>query len=171
MAFNFEQEYELHSDRIYQYIYFLVGKTELAEDLTQETFIKAFNQLKTFRQEASTLTWLMKIARNLAYDDYRRKKIISFLPFTKEHELKETTYIPEKWLETLEESKHLYIALQKLKFDYREAIVLRKIEGVSIKETAQILGWNEAKVRNCTERGMKALKDILMEGGSQNEFR
>lgn len=171
LAFDFEQEYELHSDRIYQYIYFLVGKTQIAEDLTQETFIKAFKQSHTFRQESSSLTWLMKIARNLTYDYYRRKKIISFLPFSKEHEVKETIYVPEKWLEQHEESKILYSALQQLKFDYREAIILRKIEGFSIKETAQILRWNETKVKNCTERGMKALKEVLKEGGDQNEFK
>jgi len=165
LALNFETEYELHSDRIYQYIYFLVGKTELAEDLTQETFIKAFQQQYTFRHEASSLTWLMRIARNLAYDYFRRKKIISFLPFTKEHEEKESTYEPENWLERNEESKKLYSALLAIKFDYREAIILRKIEGFSIKETAHILRWSESKVKNCTERGMKALREILMEGG------
>ena len=96
MSFNFEQNYELHSDRIYQYIYFLVGKKQLAEDLTQETFIKAFKQQHTFRHESSNLTWLMKIARNLTYDYFRRKKIISFLTFTKEHELnEESVYVPE----------------------------------------------------------------------------
>lgn len=161
----------MHSDRIYQYIYFLVGKTELAEDLTQETFIKAFQQQYTFRHDASTLTWLMRIARNLTYDYFRRKKIISFLPFTKEHEEKETTYLPESWLERSEGSRQLYRALQKLKFDYREAVVLRKIEGFSIKETAHILNWNESKVKNCTERGMKALREFLMEGGEENESR
>lgn len=169
LAFNFEQEYELHSDRIYQYIYFLVGKTEIAEDLTQETFIKAFKQQHTFRHESGSLTWLMRIARNLTYDHYRRKKIISFLSFTKEHEAPGTSYIPEKWLEKHEDSKALYRALQQLRFDYREAIVLRKIEGFSIKETAQILRWNESKVKNCTERGMKALKELLLEGGNQHE--
>ncbi|WP_052129925.1 RNA polymerase sigma factor [Ureibacillus sinduriensis] len=134
MSFNFEQVYELHSRRIYQYIYFLVGKTEIAEDLTQETFIRAFKKHHTFRHESGTLTWLMKIARNLTYDHYRRKKIIEFSPFTKEHDGTGTTYVPEKWVEQHEESKILYSALQQLKFEYREAIVLRKIEGFSIKE-------------------------------------
>ncbi|RUL56855.1 RNA polymerase sigma factor [Lysinibacillus antri] len=168
MAFIFEQQYDLHSDRIYQYIYFLVGHAELAEDLTQETFIKAIQSQHTFRNDASTLTWLMKIARNLTYDYYRRKRIISFLPFTAKYDTKEESFTPEKWLEQNEESKRLYEALQKVKMDYREAIVLRKIEGLTIKETAKILGWNESKVKNCTERGMKALRQLLG-GGDEDE--
>lgn len=169
MAFNFEQEYKIHSDRIYQYIYFLVGHTETAEDLTQETFIKAMQYSASFRQEASAFTWLMKIARNLTYDYFRRKRLIQFLPFRKEYDNRETVFTPEKWLENHEESKQLYEALHQLKLDYREAIVLRKIEGFSIKETAEILGWKEAKVKNCTERGMKALKQFLLKGGEEHE--
>lgn len=167
MAFDFEQVYEQHSDRIYQYIYFLIGNTELAEDLTQETFIKAYQHQHTFRQESRALTWLMKIARNTPYDHLRRKRFISFLPFSKAHEVKETNDTPERWLEKNENARYLYAALFSLKFEYREAIVLRKIEGLSIKETAAILGWNEAKVKNCIERGMKSLKETLMKGEAE----
>ena len=60
-----------------------------------------------------------------------------------------------------ETNYELYKALGKISFDYRQAIVLRKIEGVLIKETADILGWNESKVKNATERGMKKLQQLL----------
>ena len=64
----------------------------------------------------------------------------------------------------------MYQAIASLKLEHRLAIILRKIEGLSIKETAAILGWNEAKVKNNTERGMKAL-EILMKGGSEDGKR
>ncbi len=153
--------YEEYSEAVYQFIYFLVGDEELAKDLTQETFVKAWKSSASFRQDASEKTWLTKIARNLVYDHFRRKRVLKFIPFLQEHEQIEVTYVPEKWLEAKDEQYRLYEALGKLPHHYREAIVLRKIEGFSIKESAIILGWNEAKVRNATERGIKKLNELL----------
>ena len=153
--------YEEYSEAVYQFIYFLVGDEELAKDLTQETFVKAWKSSASFRQDASEKTWLTKIARNLVYDHFRRKRVLKFIPFLQEHEQIEVTYVPEKWLEARDEHYRLYEALGKLPHHYREAIVLRKIEGFSIKERAIILGWNEAKVRNATERGIKKLNELL----------
>lgn len=166
MTERFEQMFILHSEAIYQYIYFLVGNRELAEDLTQETFLKAI-QHKGFRGDAKVKTWLTKIARNTVYDHFRRKRIIQFIPILKKHEQVEMSYKPEQWLLKKTEQFELYEALGQLKFQFREAIVLRSIEGYSIKETAQILGWNESKVKNATERGMKQLKQLL--GGDEDE--
>ena len=153
--------YEEYSEAVYQFIYFLVGDEELAKDLTQETFVKAWKSSASFRRDASEKTWLTKIARNLVYDHFRRKRVLKFIPFLQEHEQIEVTYVPEKWLEAKDEHYRLYEALGKLPHHYREAIVLRKIEGFSIKESAIILGWNEAKVRNATERGIKKLNELL----------
>ncbi|MGE7623514.1 RNA polymerase sigma factor [Viridibacillus sp. NPDC096237] len=55
----------------------------------------------------------------------------------------------------------LYKSLMMLKLEYREALILRKMEGLSIKESAKILGWTEAKVKNNTIRAMQALKKIV----------
>ena len=63
-----------------------------------------------------------------------------------------------------EQTKLLYEAISTLKLEYRLAIVLRKIEGLSIQETARTLDWSESKVKNATERGMKALEAILKGG-------
>lgn len=153
--------YEEYSEAVYQFIYFLVGDEELAKDLTQETFVKAWKSHASFRRDASERTWLTKIARNLVYDHFRRKRVLKFIPFLQEHEQIEVTYVPEKWLEAKDEHYRLYEGLGKLPHHYREAIVLRKIEGFSIKESAIILGWNEAKVRNATERGIKKLNELL----------
>lgn len=156
-----EKLYVSHHDRVYQFIYFLVGDDELAQDLTQETFIKAIQHIQQFRGQASEKTWLTKIARNCVYDHFRRKKILKFIPLLKEHEQIDYTYSPEHWLQKKSDQYELYDALGQLAYHYREAIVLRKIEGYSIKDTAQILGWPEAKVKNATERGMKKLHELL----------
>lgn len=156
--FDLEQDYARYHHNIYQFIYFLTLDEVLAEDLMQETFIRAYNGRQSFRQQANTLTWLRTIARNLVYDEMKRKKLIRFITFQKQHQSLQVALTPEQLLHTKEEIQWLYEGIASLKFEYRAAIVLRKIEELSIKETAEILGWNEAKVRNNTERGMKALQ-------------
>ncbi|WP_332645717.1 RNA polymerase sigma factor [Lysinibacillus sp. 54212] len=163
--FQLERHYEMHSDQIYQLLYFLTFDVHVAEDLMQETFIRAYEAKHTYRGEANVLTWLRTIAKNSAYDHFKRKKILTFLPFTKNEEETAITFSPEQLISIADEKRALYAAIARLKLEYRLAIVLRKIEGLSIKETATILGWNEAKVKNNTERGMKALEKD-MKGGN-----
>ncbi|MFJ7737292.1 RNA polymerase sigma factor [Lysinibacillus sp. NPDC097287] len=161
MNLRTEELYELYSTSIYKFILLMVSHPETAEDLTQETYIRCHKNIQHFRGEATELTWLRKIARNIVYDYYKRQRILSFIPFTKKHEREEKTYVPHEWLLADEETKALYIAIQKLKFAYREAIILRKIEGYSIKETAKILGCSEVKVKNDTARGVEQLQRLL----------
>lgn len=156
--FDLEQDYARYHHNIYRFIYFLTFDETLAEDLMQETFIRAHNARQAFRGQSNTLTWLRTIARNLVYDDVKRKKVLQFLTFKKQHEPITLALTPEQLLDAKEDTQQLYEAIANLKFEYRAAIVLRKIEELSIKETAEILGWNEAKVRNNTERGLKQLQ-------------
>lgn len=156
--FQLEHHYEIHSDQIFQFLYFITFDVQLAEDLMQETFIRAYEARYTYREEANVLTWLRTIARNIAFDHFKRKKKIQFTAFTKKEEDMVLTLSPEQLFSIEEEKRLLYQAIAGLKLDYRLAVVLRKIEGLSIKETAAVLGWNETKVKNNTERGMKALE-------------
>ena len=156
--FQLEKHYEIHSEQIYQFLYFITFDVQLAEDLMQETFIRAYEARHSYRGNANVLTWLRTIARNIAYDHFKRKKRIRFL------KLEENIMIElsaEQLVHIEEEKRELYQAIAALKLNYRIAIVLRKIEGLSIKEAAEILGWNEAKVKNNTERGMLALKKAM----------
>ena len=158
---------EQHYKAVLQYTYFLVGKRELAEDLTQDTFVKALRSNKKIVPEEEQRAWLYTIARNTVYDHVKRKKIVQFITLGKKEYRAAEYYEPEVWVETDEQNYELYKALGQLTLDYRQAILLRKIEGFSIKETAQILGWNESKVKNATERGMKKLAERM--GGQFDE--
>ncbi|KOS66935.1 hypothetical protein AEA09_15655 [Lysinibacillus contaminans] len=151
------QLYQQYQPAIYQYIFFLVQNKELAEDLTQETFYKCFKNIETFRQDAEINTWLHRIARNLAYDYFRRKKLIQFIPFAKVYEGM-TEDLPAQWVEHNEQMKELFNAMAKLKFAYREVLILRKIKGLSVKETSELLGYSETKVKNNTARAIEALR-------------
>lgn len=158
---------ELHYKEVFQYTYFLVGKRELAEDLTQDTFVKALKSKTEIGSAQMQRAWLYKIARNTVYDAMKRAKLIKFISFGQKEYVANEFYEPEAWITKDEQDYELYKALGQLPFDYRQAILLRKIEGYSIKETAQILDWNESKVKNATERGMKKLEQLL--GGMGHE--
>ncbi|MFF3099501.1 RNA polymerase sigma factor [Viridibacillus arvi] len=161
---SFQQVFQTHNDAIYQYIFYLIQHKELAEDLTQETFYRAYKQFNTFREEADVKTWIKRIARNLVYDHFRRKQIVKFIPFVHADDRveKET---PSDILERGEAVATLYETLKELKLPYRETIVLRKIDGLSVKEAADFLGCSEKQVTNNTARALKALQKIYEERG------
>ena len=93
---------------------------------------------------SSEKTWLFSIAHNLTIDFLRKRKPSVFI---KEffHLQKDSNPMPEEVFRIKEESYELYKALEKLKDTYRKVIILRKIKGFSIEDTAKILGWTEGE--------------------------
>jgi RNA polymerase sigma-70 factor (ECF subfamily) len=154
-----EELFQKYSVLIYRFILLMTGSKEEAEDLTQEVFIKAYKGLAGFKGEASYKTWLYSIARNITYDHYRRKRTIKFLKELAHMERKEL--VPEEILEMKEQTQLIYRAIMELKLPYREIIILRKIKGYQISETAAILGWTEGKVKTTLHRALTALKNKL----------
>lgn len=164
-----EDWYNAYSTTIYQYVFFLVRDVELAEDITQETFYRAYKQAARFRQQASVKTWLHRIARNAAYDELRRKRLIAFVTFTKQHE-PQMDDLALRSLLTKELHSKLYQAISQLKLVYRDVLVLRYIEELSVKDTAQILGFSESKVKSTAAQALQALTTIMKERGWDDEM-
>nr|WP_281170929.1 RNA polymerase sigma factor [Paucisalibacillus globulus] len=153
---------------MYNFFIYRVGETDV-DDLVQEVFIRAMNGLTGFQENSSPKTWLYSIAKNIAIDEIRRrnrKKWKSIIPFTSHHE-PSTEETPEQLLHLNEENKELYEAILSLKSGYKEVLILRGINQFSVKETADILGWSEHKVRSTYHRSKQALKKRL--GGSFHE--
>ncbi|WP_157842759.1 RNA polymerase sigma factor [Bacillus alkalisoli] len=155
---TWEELYLEYSEKIYRYILLMVGNEETAEDLTHDTFVRVDKAIKTYKGNASYYTWLVSIARNVTYDYWRRKRKIRFLPLGKK-EAAVSRDFPEELLLKEEEIQELYFEIKNLKWNYKEVIVLRKIQGLSIEETAMALGWSISKVKSTLQRALVALKE------------
>lgn len=153
-----------HSQDIYQYVLYLLQNDDIAKDILQETFLKAYQNIKQFKEE-NAKGWLIKIARNTSLDYLRKKHPINYIMDT----IPNNNQTPEQVVNTNESTNELYQALGKLKRSYRDVIILRKIKDFTVSETAIILNWNEAKVRTTLSRAMSALKKQLETEGYQHE--
>jgi len=80
-TWSFDQIYDEYKTPIYNYVYHLVGDREQADDLTQDTFLKAFRALPKMDANLKLSAWLYRIATNTAYDALRRRKLIAWLPW------------------------------------------------------------------------------------------
>lgn len=146
--------YELYADDIFRYAKITLGDTSQAYDVVQEVFLRAFRSWLHYRQDANAKTWLMSIARNCIYDVFRKKRTErNFLSSYDPPQPRDEADVVEAILEI----KQLLYAVKQ---EYRQVIFLRYIEDLSMRETATILGWSEAKVRTTTHRAMKKLREI-----------
>lgn len=165
------QWYDQYSAALFKYINKMVKDAQQAEDLTQETFIKAYSHLskKHKNQEIKhPKAFLYRIAHNLTVDFLRKRRPLYII-----NELLTSQKDPRPPTETIveirEESKELHEALQSLKPSYRQVIMLRKIEAFSTREVAHILNWKQGKVKATLHRGLRALENECTKRGVTNE--
>ncbi|GIN70952.1 ECF RNA polymerase sigma factor SigX [Bacillus sp. J14TS2] len=155
--------YDQHSKSVLSFILLIVKDYQLAEDLTHDTFVKAYLYYDSFKHHSSEKTWLFSIAHNLTVDFFRKQKSVMFLKGVF-HSQKDNLPLPEEVVQIKEDSYELYKALEQLKDTYSKVIILRKIKGFSIEDTAKILGWSESKVKSTLFRAIPALKKQLLKG-------
>ncbi len=144
-----------YNSLIYNYIYFRVGKNkELAEDLTQEVFLKAFNNKTTYdSKKASEKTWLFIIARSTVLDSYKKP----------EQELISYEELIGKYDENNLQKITLDIALKKMKPMEKELVEMKYILGLKTKEIAKIIGKSNSATKVSVRRAFYKLKQICNE--------
>ncbi|MES5860474.1 RNA polymerase sigma factor [Bacillus cereus group sp. RP29] len=158
-----------YGDSILTYTLLMVRDYQQAEDLTQETFIKAYRHQQQFEQKSSVKTWLFSIAHNVTKDYFRKKHPIQhYLGLTMEE--KDYKPIPEQIVAMNFQNEQLYRTIQQLKPSYRHVIILRKLKEFSTKETVFVLNWSESKVKMTLKRALVELKNELIRGGITNEI-
>lgn len=138
-ACSFEEIYREWQTPIYTYILRLVGDREQAEDLTQETFLKAFRALPSMGAGLKLAAWLYRIGTNTAFDALRRRKLIAFLPWQDlDYELAGAEgQDPQVICETRE---LIRAALRRMPERYRAALLYYRVDGRSPTEIARMLG-------------------------------
>lgn len=146
-----------YRERVYSVIYNLTSNREDASDLSQETFIKAFQSINRFKGKSSFFTWLYRIALNTSLTHLRKNKLRRFFSFEKMVEEDHTEGFIEN-LKTESDSdkaalmtelqETLNDAFQKLSVKHRTVITLYEIDGLSHKEIADIVGTSIGTVRS-----------------------
>ena len=173
-AAAFEQLVADRTGDIYALLFRLSGDAEEARDLAQETFLRAFQAIQKFRGDADLKTWLYRIAINQARNRWRwwrrrrRDATVSLdAPFGEREQtvamrLEDTNaHDPEQETLARERERQLREALQGLRTAYREAVVLRDIEGLTYEEIAATLQINIGTVKSRLARGRLELRRKL----------
>ena len=145
-----------------------------AEEVAQDAVLKAFSKLSTFRGECKFSTWLVQITYNQARMRLRKDRRHLYESLDYQQQDGEDDYwprdfadwrpIPSELLEDDETRQALQNAINSLSPNYREIVVLRDIENLSIKDTAAILGLSEATVKTRLHRARLLLRDALAPG-------
>ncbi len=167
---EFARLVEAYSDTIYRVAVKMLENSQDAEDVLQETFIKAFRSLKNFDGRSRLSTWLYRIATNEALMLLRRGQKITVSidePLSEEDDLAEPRQIvdwcchPEEELMTAEARQHLDDAIDLLPPSLRVVFVLRDLEGLSTAETGEVLNLSETAVKTRLSRARLRLRESL----------
>lgn len=164
---------EEHAASAYSLAFGILQDRGLAEDVVQETMIRAWQNRTQFRGEASVKTWILRIARNAAIDQLRRQRDQAMDPqeFTATPETKNSRFDPESAVEELDVTTSLRHALDQLDDLTRSMIILREIEGLSYKDIAEALNVSLPNVKTRISRGRQQLQDVLNAQGGQRHDR
>ena len=146
-----------HQKGIHRFIERMLGSREEALELTQETFIRAWQALPQWQPHAQFKTWIYRIASNAAMDALRRRKIVEILPLGVDYDAPAHDAGPEVQLQSRQRLSALASALALLPAEQREVILLREIEGFSYAEIAAALDVQEGTVKSRLARAREAL--------------
>lgn len=162
---------ELYSDQVYRVALKMLNDPSDAEDVLQETFLKALRALPDFEGRSSISTWLYRIAVNESLMLIRKRKPEIAAVEENDQDEDEESYpafqvvdwccLPEKELLSNEARKHLNEAIQSLPEHFRSVFILRDIEGLSIRETAEALDLTETNVKTRLLRARLKLREEL----------
>jgi len=161
-----------YSAVIYRLAVKMLENPQDAEDVLQETFIKAYKHLKNFDGRSSLSTWLYRIATNEALMMLRKRKYVSVSidePIDSSEDDQEPLQIidwcclPESELMSSEALDYLDEAVDKLPYSLRVVFLLRDIDGLSTKETSEVLTLSESAVKTRLSRARMHLRELLSE--------
>lgn len=170
--------YEANSKGLYNLAYRLVGDRQWAEDILQETFVRAYTRADTFQEGGKVSTWLYRICMNLAYDHLRARRYRAMasldVPVTDSGESEAATWsatlassLPETTAQVEEKDTADCVRrlIDELPERERTVVLLRQYHGMTFKDIASVLGLTSRTVQNCLRRAKSKLYFGLKEAG------
>ena len=151
--------YEAHYMRVFSYAMTLTGNREMAEELTQETFFRAFSKSSEFRKESDEVTWLCAIAKNCFVDETRRRNKTGPIP----EELPASGRSIEQQVTDKDSSFRIHAALHTMDEPYREVFELRIFGELSFSQIGTIFGKTENWARVTYHRARLKLQERMDE--------
>jgi len=154
--------YDHYQGPVYRFLFYRTRSAPLAEDLTSETFFRALRSMDNFRWQGKDFgAWLMTIARNLCTDHFKAGR--TRLEMTTEdmaaHD--DATEGPETAVLASLTNELLMAALQNLPVEQRDCLVMRFLQGMTIAETAEVLGRSDGAVKQLQLRGVRNLAKLM----------
>ena len=160
----FREMYDEHRQFIFRFLYAMVRDRDAAEELTQETFVRAFQGIRSMRSESTISTWLGGIARNVALSSLRsgrRDKARVEIDEGSVSELRSNAPGPDRALLDTELNSVIGSALGKLPQERRIIFVLKVLERLSYEEIAQIVGHSIPKLKTDVHRAKLEMRRII----------
>ena len=162
-----------HSGQIYGLALRLLGNSEEAEDVVQETFLRAYAHLDTFRSAASFATWLYRITLNVSRDQLRRRQVRErTVAFSRVNQLwadERYSVDPERVVLALENRQVIEQALKRLPASYRATLLLHEVDGLTLAEVATLMDAPLPTVKSRLQRARMALVTLLDEAAQAEQ--
>ena len=163
---------ERHLKAVYSFVMRFVGDAHDAEDITQDTFLKAWKSAKQYREEASKFkTWILRIARNTAIDHLRKRKNVPFSQFDTDEGvnlLAETVAdpeaLPDELFASVQDAEVVRKAVDRLAPEAREILLLHYTNGLTFLEIGETLGEPQNTVKSRHHRAILNLRKMLTAG-------
>ena len=160
--------YDRHVVRVYRHIYYMVGNTTEAEDLTAQAFLQGWEAIERYQiRGAPFVSWLLRIAHNLGVSYLRSRKESTQLPETLEDQGRQRN--PEAVAQQRLDGDHVRQAILQLRNEQRRVIILRFVEDLDYQEVAEIVGKSVAAVRVIQHRALNALRKQMQRDAEMQE--
>jgi RNA polymerase sigma-70 factor (TIGR02952 family) len=160
----FGRLYDRYVDLVFRYAYYRLGDRSLAEDVTSETFLRALRGLSSISYQGRDVgAWFVTIARNLVLDHLKSGRHRYETVIADFRDADRPTDGPEPAVLSALENAELLRCIRKLGAEQQECIVLRFLQGLSVTETAELMGKNEGAIKALQHRAIRRLAALLPE--------
>jgi RNA polymerase sigma-70 factor, ECF subfamily len=154
--------YDRYVDVVFRYVLVRVGDRTLAEDVTSETFLRAFRRIASISYQGRDVgAWFVTIARNIVLDHVKSSRFRLEVATADPDDGRSTESGPENQVLTQLTHRELLRCVAQLGDDQRECIVLRFLQGLSVSETANVMRRNEGAVKALQHRAVRRLAQLL----------